>query len=117
MPNWLSDDDLACDNKKYYVVQESELQENDWLHLFTEIAFYAKTTLEAYTPLEIKKVVIETKEEDTTEALKAGNAIYYVSYKCNDDDPSTGWPGDHKAIMRKTIDGKPEHMFLEVVQV
>ncbi|CAA7048831.1 unnamed protein product [Microthlaspi erraticum] len=130
MRKWLSDEDLARDNKKYYVVRsrplrentisgqvkESELQENDWLHLFTEIAFYGKTkrTAEAYTPLEMKKVVIETKEGDTTEALKAGNAIYYVSYKCIDDDPSTGWPGDHKAIIRKTMDGKPEHMYLEV---
>lgn len=76
--------------------------------------FFFLQTLEAYTPLEIKKVVIETNEQDTTKALKARNAIYYVSYKCIDDDPSTGWPGDHKAIIRKTMDGKPEHMFLEV---
>ncbi|CAE6169152.1 unnamed protein product [Arabidopsis arenosa] len=43
MPKWLSDEALAADNKKFYVVQESDFLENDWLYLYTEIAFYAKT--------------------------------------------------------------------------
>ncbi|CAF2068963.1 unnamed protein product, partial [Brassica napus] len=43
IPKWSSDEELARGKKNYYVVQESELQENDWLYLFTEIAFYSKT--------------------------------------------------------------------------
>ncbi|XP_010483258.1 PREDICTED: UPF0725 protein At5g63820-like [Camelina sativa] len=40
LPKWFSDEALATDNKKYYVVPESELHDYDWLHLFMEIAFF-----------------------------------------------------------------------------
>ncbi|CAN7070381.1 unnamed protein product, partial [Brassica oleracea var. botrytis] len=117
IPKWSSDEELARGKKNYYVVQESELQENDWLYLFTEIAFYSKTNnvLTAPPPLEIKKVVVVTKEdtEEGHEKLKAHNAIYYVSYKYNGE--SSEWARDHKAVIRKTMDGKPGHMYLEVV--
>lgn len=69
--------------------------------------------------MDIKKVVIETKEEYTKEArekLKAENAIFYISYRCTGGDESSarGLIGDHKAILRKTMDGKPGHMCIEV---
>ena len=70
---------------------------------------------------------METLEDYTTEAhekLKADNAIFYISYKCCTDPFSvtlSGYPhlsttlaGDHLAVVRKTVDGKPEHMSLEV---
>ncbi|CAH2077534.1 unnamed protein product [Thlaspi arvense] len=62
-------------------VQESELRENDWLQLLLEIAFFSKANrrLRASLPLEMKKVVVENREEYTTEArekLKADNAIF-----------------------------------------
>ncbi|KAL1210612.1 hypothetical protein V5N11_006928 [Cardamine amara subsp. amara] len=118
IPKWFSDEDLAADNNNYYVVQESELHENEWLHLLAEIAFYSKEggSLRASPRLEIKKVVVETREEATREPrenLKADNAIFYISYKYN-GDPSTGLAGDYKSIIRKTMDGKPGHMCLEV---
>ncbi|KAL1210596.1 hypothetical protein V5N11_006913 [Cardamine amara subsp. amara] len=119
MPKWLFHVDAH--NKKYYVVQESELLENDWLHLFAEIALYSKSNrnLDAPPLLEMKNVVIETKEEYTTEArekLQADNAIFYISFKYN-GDPSTGWgAGDHNAIIRKTMDGGLGHMSLEVAR-
>ncbi|EOA13805.1 hypothetical protein CARUB_v10026900mg [Capsella rubella] len=118
MPQWLSDEALTSDNKKYYVVKESELHENDWLHLFMEIAFFEAspvTQLVAYPTLEIDKVVVETKEDYTTEArekLHAENAIFYISYKYKGDS-STGFSADKRAIIRKTMDGVPEHMTLE----
>ncbi|XP_010452123.1 PREDICTED: UPF0725 protein At5g63820 [Camelina sativa] len=120
VPTWLSDEALASDNKKYYVVQEADLHENDWLHLFTEIAFLAiaKAELEASPPLEINKLVVETKEDYITEArekLHAKNAIFYISYKYRGEgDPSIGFTGDHRAIIRKTMDGEPEHMCFEI---
>ena len=83
--------------------------------------------MDAYLPLELNKVVVETLEDYTTEArekLKADNAIFYISYKCSTDPFSvtlSGYPhlsttlaGDHLAVVRKTMDGKPEHMSLEV---
>ncbi|KAL1210666.1 hypothetical protein V5N11_006979 [Cardamine amara subsp. amara] len=121
MPKWVSDEDLAAGNNKYYVLQESELHENEWwLHLFAEIAFYSKqgSTLRAAPRLEIKRALVETREEarrEPLEKLKAGNAIFYISYKYN-GDPSTGLAGDHKAIIRKTMDGYPGHMCLEVAE-
>ncbi|KAF2587422.1 hypothetical protein F2Q70_00034301 [Brassica cretica] len=91
MPKWLSDEELARDNKKYYVV------------------------LTAPPPLEIENVVVVTKEDtdEGHEKLKAQNSIYYVIYKYNGE--SSEWARDHKAIIRKTMDGKPGHMYLEVV--
>ncbi|CAL9227363.1 unnamed protein product [Arabidopsis halleri] len=122
MPKWLSDEALAADNKKFYVVQEPDFLENDWLYLYSEIAFYAKTDCNLTTSprLEVKKVVIETKEEYMTEArekLKAENAIFYIIYNYNGDDRAArGLVGDHRAIVRKTMDGKPGHMCLEVAR-
>ena len=71
--------------------------------------------LTAPPPLEIKRVVVVTKEdtEEGHEKLKAQNAIYYVSYKYNGE--SSEWARDHKAVIRKTMDGKPGHLYLEVV--
>ncbi|XP_010461047.1 PREDICTED: UPF0725 protein At5g63820-like [Camelina sativa] len=119
MPKWLSDDEaFSSDNKKYYVVQEAELLENEWLHLFIEIAFFKAIypVLLASPPLEIKKVVVETKEDYMTEArekLHAENAIFYISYKYKGVS-SCGIAVDHRAIIRKTMDGEPEHMCLEI---
>ncbi|CAN8327526.1 unnamed protein product [Cochlearia groenlandica] len=117
LPQWLSDGDLARDSNKYYVVQESDFHENDWLHLFAEIAFYTKVTHQFVSPpLEIKRVVVDSKEEYITqgcEKLKADNAIFYISYRYNGDN-TWGWSPDHKAVIRKTMDGVPEHMCLEI---
>ncbi|KAJ0250867.1 hypothetical protein HA466_0132910 [Hirschfeldia incana] len=129
LPKWFSDEALERDSKKYYVVPESELHDNDWLQLLVEVAFFSKADrcLDAYLPLELNSVVVETLEDYTTEArekLKADNAIFYISYKCCTDPSSVtlaGYPhllttltGDHLAVVRKTMDGKPEHMRLEV---
>ncbi|XP_019095754.1 PREDICTED: UPF0725 protein At5g63820-like [Camelina sativa] len=118
MPKWLSDEAFSSDNKKYYVVQESELHDNDWLHLFIEIIFFKAIypVLVASPPLEINKVVVETKEDYMTEArekLHAENAIFYIGYKYRGVS-SSGIAVDHKTIIRKTMDGEPEHMSLEI---
>ncbi|CAH8364308.1 unnamed protein product [Eruca vesicaria subsp. sativa] len=129
LPKWFSDEALARNSNKYYVVPESELHDNDWLQLLVEVAFFSKAdrALDAYLPLELNSVVVETLEDYTTEPrekLKANNAIFYLSYKCCTDPSSvalSGYPhlsttlaGDHLAVVRKTMDGKPEHMRLEV---
>ncbi|CAN6827264.1 unnamed protein product [Brassica oleracea] len=106
MPKWFSHDALALDSKKYYVVPESELHDNDWLQLLMEC-------LDAYLPLELNSVVVETFEDKPRDKLMAINAIYYLSYKCCVDPCSTPLAGNHLAIIRKTMDGKPGHMSLE----
>ncbi|CAN7033105.1 unnamed protein product [Brassica rapa subsp. trilocularis] len=85
LPKWYSDQALERDSKKYYVVPESELHDNDWLQLLMEVAFFYKADrcLDAYLPLELNKVVVETLEDYTTEArekLKADNEIFYITY-------------------------------------
>nr|VDD00794.1 unnamed protein product [Brassica oleracea] len=116
MPNWFSHDAFALDSKKYYVVPESELHDNDWLQLLMEVAFFSKADrcLDAYLPLELNSVVVETFEDKPRDKLMANNAIYYLSYKCCVDPCSTPLAGNHLAMVRKTMDGKPGHMSLEV---
>ncbi|KAG5390014.1 hypothetical protein IGI04_031555 [Brassica rapa subsp. trilocularis] len=106
LPKWYSDQALERDSKKYYVVPESELHDNDWLQLLMEVAFFYKADrcLDAYLPLELNKVVVETLEDYTTEALTLSGYPHL----------STTLAGDHLAVVRKTMDGKPEHMSLEV---
>lgn len=73
-------------------------------------------TLESFVPLKIKKVIMQTREsgeEPPNLKLKANNAIFFMSFKCNGDDPS-GEPRDYQAMVRKTMDGKPGHIRLEV---
>ncbi|KAL0791641.1 hypothetical protein Bca101_007887 [Brassica carinata] len=89
IPKWFSDEALERDSKKYYVC------------------------LEAYLPLKLKSVVVETFEDEPRDKLKANNAIFYLSYKCCADPCSTPLAGDHLAIVRKTMDGKPGHLSLE----
>ncbi|WZZ09450.1 LOW QUALITY PROTEIN: hypothetical protein YC2023_095371 [Brassica napus] len=117
MPKWFSDEAL----EKYYVVPESELHDNDWLQLLMEVAFFSKADrcLDAYLPLELKNVVVETFEDYTTEPsekLKADNAI--STSCCSDPFLRLGGPhfltGDHCARVRKIMDGKPGHMSLAV---
>ncbi|KAG2319409.1 hypothetical protein Bca52824_012622 [Brassica carinata] len=116
MPKWFSDEAMERDSKKYYVMPESELHDNDWLQLLVEVAFFsnADRRLDAYLPLELNSVVVETLEDEPREKLKANNAIYYLSYKCCADPCSTPLAGDHLAIVRKSMDGKPGHLSLEV---
>lgn len=93
-----------------------------WLHLFTEFAFFSKwsgtlrpSDIADSLPLETQKMVVETRGEAATEAremLKAPNAIFYISFSCG-DDPATGELANYRAVVRKTMDGKPGHMSLE----
>ncbi|KAG7540981.1 Protein MS5 [Arabidopsis thaliana x Arabidopsis arenosa] len=118
MPKWFSDDDL----QHCYVLKDSELLDPN-LHLFAEFAFYKKWCLQFWPediagclPLDIQKVVVETRGEVETEPrekLKAANAIFYISFQCV-YDPVTGEEADYRAVVRKTMDGKPGHIRLEV---
>ncbi|EFH46720.1 hypothetical protein ARALYDRAFT_915733 [Arabidopsis lyrata subsp. lyrata] len=119
MPKWFSDDDL----QHCYVLNGSEMMDPN-LHLFAEFAFYKKwcqrfwpEDIAGCLPLVIQKVVVKTRGEAETEPperLKAANAIFYICFKCV-YDPVTGEEANYRAVVRKTMDGKPGHMRLEVI--
>ncbi|CAL9227251.1 unnamed protein product [Arabidopsis halleri] len=122
LPKWLTNDMLAAAKDEYYVVQESDFLENEWLHLYAEIALYsnwrwhASSLVRSFLPLKIKYVIVQTRkscEESPHLKLKADNAIFYMSFKGSGDHPS-GKHYEYQAIVRKTMDGKPGHIRLEV---
>lgn len=73
------------------------------------MSFVSQTKLKFAVPLEIKKVVVQTREAmEAKEKLKAGNAILYISFR------DCGLTEDHRAVVRRTTDGLPGHVCLEV---
>ncbi|CAH8322407.1 unnamed protein product [Eruca vesicaria subsp. sativa] len=120
MPKWLSNEDQQ---QRSYVVKQSELrnEKNGWVHLLTEFAFFTKWNgplspgeIEDCRPLITQRVVVETLgdegEIEPSDKLHAPNAIFYISFECGDDLTQ----GSYRAVVRKTMDGKPGHMRLEV---
>ncbi|VVA99864.1 unnamed protein product [Arabis nemorensis] len=112
MPKWL--DDGALTGSEYYELNESDLLENDWLHLYAEVGAYAKWYFDMFDhhlPVKVKRVVVQTKEDvDSSLKLKSRNAIFYLTFE-------SGGGVEHKCIIRQTSDGKPQHMCLEVSNV
>ncbi|CAF2068576.1 unnamed protein product [Brassica napus] len=133
MPSWLQDDDaltgpnklqfharvfIICESccSEWFMgliqklqVKDSELQDNEWLNLYAEIALSSeRPDMETYLPLKVKKVVVRTKEDvEPSMKLKSSNAIFYMTFK-------THRGHECKAIIRQTRDGIQGHMCLEV---
>ncbi|CAE6186428.1 unnamed protein product [Arabidopsis arenosa] len=119
MPEWIREDALTGSDKlQYYEMKDSDLEEvqeeNEWLHLYAELALFKKWrsnklgALETAKPFEMKKIVVETKENvESKKKLKAENAIFYISFK-------TRCGRDCNCIIRKTTDGKPGHFLLKL---
>ncbi|KAF3533860.1 hypothetical protein DY000_02036884 [Brassica cretica] len=100
MPSWLQDDALTGPNKlQLHEVKDSELQDNEWLNLYAEIALSSeRPDMETYLPLKVKKVVVRTKEDvEPSMKLKSSNAIFYMTFK-------THRGHECKAIIRQTRD-------------
>uniref|UniRef100_A0A1J3CIJ9 UPF0725 protein n=1 Tax=Noccaea caerulescens TaxID=107243 RepID=A0A1J3CIJ9_NOCCA len=79
--HWPSD---FSDRNRFYILSDSELQNNDWPRLYVELAIcetdrgiYLDSTL---APLQILEVAIETADEDV-EPLQAKNATVYIKFK------------------------------------
>ncbi|KAL0740123.1 hypothetical protein Bca4012_081636 [Brassica carinata] len=110
MPDWPFNDGL--DNPHLYEVKESELLDNEWLYLYSEAALFSEWHCEMsdYTPFEMKKVMVQTKEDDVESSmkLKSSNAIFYMIFKVR----GGGGPVC-RGIVRKTSDGRTGHMRLE----
>ncbi|EOA29421.1 hypothetical protein CARUB_v10025712mg [Capsella rubella] len=105
MPDWPPNDDQW----QFYEVNELELRDNEWLHLYAEVALFSKwdSDMSAHTPFEMKKVVVQTTEDvDSSMKLKMNNAIFYMSFKVHEGPECRG-------IVRRTSDGITGHMCLE----
>ncbi|CAE6073480.1 unnamed protein product [Arabidopsis arenosa] len=116
MPDWVPEDTLtASDNLQYYEMKESEVEEyKKWLHLYAELAFFTTCgrfleKVQWAQPFELRKIIVQTREDvESKKWAKAENAIFYIAFK------SRGSRRDYNAIIRRTMDGTPEHMSLEV---
>ncbi|CAL9236304.1 unnamed protein product [Arabidopsis halleri] len=111
MPDWPLNDEFTKGDKllQLYEVKESELRDNEWISLYAEAALFSEwhSDMSAYTPFEMKKVVVQTKEDvDSSMKLKSSNAIFYMSFKVREGP-------DCRGIVRKTSDGRTGHMRLE----
>ncbi|KAF8110647.1 hypothetical protein N665_0081s0076 [Sinapis alba] len=107
---WLEDDALTgCDKLQYYEVKESDMRDNEWLHLYAEVVLFSKweTDLSAYLPVKMKKVVVRTREDVASSVkLRSMNATFYMSF--------TACGGlECRGIIRQTTDGRPQHMSLQ----
>jgi len=108
---------MSCSEQDhFYRVQESDIREHNWLQLYTEIASYSlwegDMRLKSCVPLQIKNVLVRTREDfKSKDKLKAGNAIFYISFR-GVNTPHRP-PQDHRAIVRRTVDGIPGHVCLE----
>uniref|UniRef100_A0A1J3IDW8 UPF0725 protein n=1 Tax=Noccaea caerulescens TaxID=107243 RepID=A0A1J3IDW8_NOCCA len=111
MSQWLEDDALTGSDKlQYYEVKESDLRDNEWLYLYAEVALFSKWAIDlsAYLPVEMKRVVVRTREDvEPHMKLKSHNATFYMSFK-------TRGGLECRGIIRRTSDGRPQHMSLQV---
>ncbi|KAJ0259473.1 hypothetical protein HA466_0058220 [Hirschfeldia incana] len=109
MPDWPFNDGL--DNPHLFEVKESELLDNEWIYLYAEAALFSewRSEMSDYTPFEMKKVMVQTKEDvvESSVKIKSSNAIFYMIFKVRGGGPVC------RGIVRKTSDGRTGHMRLE----
>ncbi|CAH8387228.1 unnamed protein product [Eruca vesicaria subsp. sativa] len=110
--SWLQDDALTgSDMLQYYEVKESDMRDNnEWLQLYAELVMFSKweTDLSAYLPVKMKKIVVRTREDvESSKKLRSKNATFYMSF--------TACGGlQCRGIIRRTTDGRPQHMSFQV---
>ncbi|CAH8265404.1 unnamed protein product [Arabidopsis lyrata] len=85
LSQWPSEDAFN-DTKRFYMVEESELQDTDWIRLYLELVLCSKDRrLRAsdLSMLKIVKVAVETSDEDVeppNERLNAKTASFYITF-------------------------------------
>ncbi|EOA21081.1 hypothetical protein CARUB_v10001419mg [Capsella rubella] len=86
MPELPSEDPFNDDTGRFYVLKESEVQENDWIRLYLELAVatsFRNDITHGMTDLTILKVAMEITRnlEPYNMGLDAYDAIFYIRYK------------------------------------
>ncbi|XP_020870004.1 UPF0725 protein EMB2204 [Arabidopsis lyrata subsp. lyrata] len=103
LPNWPSE--IAFnDRKRFHLVKESELRDNDWIRLYLELTLVAhdrSLTVHYLSKLEIVQVVIEDVEPPNA-SLNTKTTFVYITYK-DLAKARIGEPVDRKAIVRRII--------------
>ncbi|CAA7026575.1 unnamed protein product [Microthlaspi erraticum] len=109
LPKWPSNNALK-NRKRFYVVNDSEIQDNDWIRLYLELAVCVdsngRATKADLAKLQITKVAIETIEEvdPPSERLKAKSANFYITYKgWFNRQIEEGGEMERKAIIRRVL--------------
>ncbi|XP_019102070.1 PREDICTED: UPF0725 protein At3g57210-like [Camelina sativa] len=103
MPEWPTEDPFD-NRKRFYVLNKSEVQDNDWIRLYLELAVakYRSINMDPdLSDLKIVNVAIDTSQ-DLSEGLNAKNATVYISYK-DSCEARVGKDVDRIAIVRRTF--------------
>ncbi|CAH2033747.1 unnamed protein product [Thlaspi arvense] len=113
LPDWPLNDDFS-DEKRFYVVKTSELQEVDWVLMYLELVICAHdrfTSISDLLELEIVKVVIESNKDGLGPDWKLGrkNANVYINYK---DKSRADVNAERKAMVRRVIDEGTQYLSL-----
>ncbi|XP_010463569.1 PREDICTED: UPF0725 protein At3g44770 [Camelina sativa] len=139
MPTFLSGPpEEAADDQRFYVVPYEVIDQNDWLLLYAHFALFKVCEAESHSflpeEMHLKKILMQTQvkpqddddddddddepmqtqvkpQDDDDEPmsspiLKSMNAIFHISFSVNCRDYTT--------VVRRTTDGLPGHMRLEV---
>ncbi|XP_019086364.1 PREDICTED: UPF0725 protein At3g57210-like [Camelina sativa] len=101
-------EDLFQNSNRFCVVKGSELQQNDWIRLYLELAVATTHTNKGrnhdLSNLKILKVAIETTEDldpPSEGSLNALNALVYIRYE-DSCDSRVGKDVDRIAIVKRT---------------
>ncbi|EFH67389.1 predicted protein [Arabidopsis lyrata subsp. lyrata] len=116
LPEW-PPEDAFNDRKRVYVVNESELQNTDWIYLYLELVICSRHRQISdgdLSKLKIVNVAIETIEEvePPNERLNAKRAIVYITFK----GLAIGRTSEHierKAIVRRVINEREGYLSLK----
>ncbi|CAE5967966.1 unnamed protein product [Arabidopsis arenosa] len=110
MPTFLSelpeeaDDD---DGVRFYEVQAKDIDNNDWLRLYTEFALFqvCEAGSHSFLPeqIKMKKILVETPEPHTDPSLKLDsmNAIFHISFRANSCDYTSVFLHERIKVDRK----------------
>ncbi|CAF2161634.1 unnamed protein product [Brassica napus] len=113
LPDWPSDDALN-DEKRFYLLKESEWQANDWISMYLELR-------DVLSQLEILEVAIETGIEEVeppNERLEAKSANVYIKFKGMANVRyfrmifEIGKHVERKAVVRRVLDEDSGYMTL-----
>nr|VDC97635.1 unnamed protein product [Brassica rapa] len=131
LPDWPSDDALN-DEKRFYLLKESEWQANDWISMYLELVilvliitninfFVVVLQRDVLSQLEILEVAIETGIEEVeppNERLEAKSANVYIKFKGMANVRyfriifEIGEHVERKAVVRRVLDEDSGYMTL-----
>ncbi|EFH56019.1 hypothetical protein ARALYDRAFT_345650 [Arabidopsis lyrata subsp. lyrata] len=103
MPEWPTEDPFD-NGKRFYVLNDSELQDNEWIRLYLELAVTKHLSTQMDPDLsELKIVNAAIDIQVLNEGLNAINATVYISYK-DSCEARVGKDVDRIAIVRRNFD-------------